>query len=115
MVIVPSRMGHHNKRALLDRLLRLGTASRADLAKSLGLSQPTAGKIANELIELGALEETVEETQNGSGTTHSGPKMGRPGRMLRLIQSKSRFLGIQLGLAETCLSPLPLSVAEEDQ
>src|SRR5215475_7138872 len=111
MVIVPSRMGRHNKRALLDRLLRLGKASRAELAKSLGLSQPTAGKIADELLELGVFEETDEENGNGSEPT----RMGRPGRMLRLTQSKSRFLGIQLGIAETCLSPLPLSVTEEDQ
>jgi len=115
MVIIPSRMGRHNKRALLDRLLRLGTASRAGLAKSLGLSQPTAGKITDELIEMGAIEETGGETQTGSDPASPGPKMGRPGRMLRLIQSKSRFLGIQLGLAETCLSPLPLSVPEEDR
>jgi len=111
MVIIPSKMGRHNKRALLDRLLRLGTASRAELAKSLGLSQPTAGKIADELLELGVFEETDEEGGNGSEQT----RMGRPGRMLRLTQSKSRFLGIQLGIAETCLSPLALSVTEEDQ
>jgi predicted NBD/HSP70 family sugar kinase len=111
MVIVPSKMGRHNKRALLDRLLRLGTASRAELAKSLGLSQPTAGKIADELLELGVFEETDFETPNPTEQT----RMGRPGRMLRLTQSKSRFLGIQLGIAETCLSPLPLSVTEEDQ
>jgi len=111
MVIIPSKMGRHNKRALLDRLLRLGTASRAELAKSLGLSQPTAGKIADELLELGVFEETDEEAGNGSEHT----RMGRPGRMLRLTQSKSRFLGIQLGIGETCLTPLPLSVTEEDQ
>jgi predicted NBD/HSP70 family sugar kinase len=111
MVIVPSKMGRHNKRALLDRLLRLGTASRAELAKSLGLSQPTTGKIADELLELGVFEETDEET--GNDVEHG--RMGRPGRMLRLTQSKSRFLGIQLGIAETWLSPLPLSVTEEDE
>jgi len=111
MVIVPSRMGRHNKRALLDRLLRLGTASRADLAKSLGLSQPTAGKIADELLELGVFEETDEE--NGNGNEHT--RMGRPGRMLRLTQSKSRFLGIQLGIGQTWISPLPLSVTAEDE
>ena len=111
MVIIPSKMGRHNKRALLDRLLRLGTASRAELAKSLGLSQPTAGKIADELLELGVFEEMDEESGNGSEQT----RMGRPGRMLRLTQSKSRFLGIQLGIGETWLSPLPLSVTEEDQ
>jgi predicted NBD/HSP70 family sugar kinase len=110
MVIVPSKMGRHNKRALLDRLLRLGTASRADLAKSLGLSQPTTGKIADELLELGVFEET--DADNGNAGEHT--RMGRPGRMLRLTQSKSRFLGIQLGIAETWLSPLPLSVREED-
>lgn len=110
MVIIPSKMGRHNKRALLDRLLRLGTASRAELAKSLGLSQPTTGKIADELIELGVFEETDEENANGTEYT----RMGRPGRMLRLTQSKSRFLGIQLGIGETCLSPLPLTVTEED-
>src|SRR3954463_2583682 len=98
MVIIPSKMGRHNKRALLDRLLRLGIASRAELAKSLGLSQPTAGKIADELLELGVFEETDAETQNGAEQANSGPRMGRPGRMLRLTQSKSRFLGIQLGL-----------------
>src|SRR5690348_907591 len=113
MVIIPAKMGRHNKRALLDRLLRLGTASRAELAKSLGLSQPTAGKIADELLELGVFEETDDDAQNGSDS--SGPRMGRPGRMLRLTQSKARFLGIQLGIAETWLSPLPLSVTEEDQ
>jgi N-acetylglucosamine repressor len=115
MVIIPSKMGRHNKRALLDRLLRLGTASRADLAKSLGLSQPTAGKIADELLKLGVFEETEELVQNGLAHTGKGPRMGRPGRMLRLTQSKSRFLGIKLGLAETHLSPLPLSVTDEDQ
>src|SRR6185437_4746120 len=111
MVIVPSRMGRHNKRALLARLLRLGTASRAELAKSLGLSQPTTGKIADELLELGVFEETEDESENGSAYT----RMGRPGRMLRLTQSKSRFLGIQLGIAETRLAPLPLSVTEENR
>jgi predicted NBD/HSP70 family sugar kinase len=115
MVIIPSKMGRHNKRALLDRLLRLGTASRADLAKSLGLSQPTAGKIADELLELGVFEETDELVPNGSLHAGKGPRMGRPGRMLRLTQSKSRFLGIKLGLTETYLSPLPLSVTDEDQ
>jgi predicted NBD/HSP70 family sugar kinase len=115
MVIIPSKMGRHNKRALLDRLLRLGTASRAELAKSLGLSQPTAGKIADELLELGVFEEIDEELHNGSNRHDSGPRMGRPGRMLRLTQSKSRFLGIQLGLTETFVSPLPLSVTEEDE
>jgi predicted NBD/HSP70 family sugar kinase len=33
--------------------------------------------------------------------------------MLRLTQSKARFLAIQLGLTKTSLAPLPLSISEE--
>ena len=115
MVIIPSRMGRHNKRALLDRLLHMGTASRAELAKSLGLSQPTTGKIADELLELGVFEETDPVTPDLSPRASANRRLGRPGRMLRLTQSKSRFLGMQLGIAKTSLSPLPLSISDEGQ
>jgi N-acetylglucosamine repressor len=114
MVIIPSHMGRHNKRALLDRLHRLGTASRADLAKSLGLSQPTAGKIADELLELGVFEETDASVPNEPDRSGSNRRLGRPARMLRLAQSKAQFLGIQLGVAKTTLTPLPLSVSDEN-
>src|SRR5437879_3846338 len=103
MVIVPSQMGRHNKRALVDRLHRLGTASRADLAKSLGLSQPTAGKIADELLELGVFEE-ADECADESPEEGSVRRLGRPARMLRLTQSKPRFLGLQLGVQKTSLT-----------
>src|SRR5579864_4287570 len=110
MVIIPSKMGRHNKRALLDRLLRLGTASRADLAKSLGLSQPTTGKIADELLELGVFEETEEDASEAPPAPGPNRRMGRPARMLRLTQSRALFLGLHLGLEKTSLAPLPLSV-----
>jgi predicted NBD/HSP70 family sugar kinase len=113
MVIVPSQMGRHNKRALLDRMLRLGTASRADLAKSLGLSQPTAGKIADELLDLGIFEETEEQAPQSSNGPSASRRLGRPARMLRLTQSKARFMGIQLGLQKTSLAPLALSIHDE--
>jgi len=60
MGLIPSKMGRINKRALLARLQRIGQATRADLAKSLGLSQPTAGRIANKVLHLGVLEEVDE-------------------------------------------------------
>lgn len=113
MVIIPAKMGRHNKRALLDCMHRLGTASRAELAKSLGLSQPTAGKIADELIELGVFEET-EETAPDSSNAIPNRRLGRPARMLRLNQSKARFLGFQLGLEKTTAAPLPLSLHDDE-
>jgi predicted NBD/HSP70 family sugar kinase len=105
-------MGWINKRTLLWRLQRMGTASRAELAQSLGMSYPTAGKIADELLQFGVLEEVLDP---GARTAGVGARMGRPGRMLRLDHSRMRFVGIQLGVSKTSLSPLPLGVDGEDR
>jgi DNA-binding Lrp family transcriptional regulator len=48
-------MGRINARTLLNRLQKLGTSCRADLARVLGISQPTAGRIVDELLEAGVL------------------------------------------------------------
>jgi predicted NBD/HSP70 family sugar kinase len=100
MIVVPSRMGRLNKRALLGHLRRMGTASRAELAKSLGLSQPTAGKIVDELLAMGVFEEVASEPDS-NGSPLSRSKAGRPARMLRLSRSKAHFLAIQLGIQKT--------------
>ena len=89
MILHPARMGQHNKRALVRQLQKLGMASRADLAKSLGMSQPTAGKIVDELLAVKILEE-VEIAGNGD---HGSARLGRPGRQLQLNRSRSGFLG----------------------
>ncbi len=118
MVVVPSQMGQLNKRALVARLQRLGAASRADLAKSLGLSQPTTGKIADDLLRLGVIEElAVEDEEKGSPplAVDAGPKLGRPGRTLRLNRGVPRFIGIQLGVKATALAALPVGVDQEDR
>jgi len=119
MVLIPAKMGRINKRALLGCLQRVGEASRADLAKSLGLSQPTAGKIADDLLRLGVLEEIDEEAvatrRNGRRALDDRAKVGRPGRILRLNRSRPRFLAIQLGVSETNLAALPVGAASDDR
>src|SRR4030042_28149 len=100
-------MGRSNKRALVGRLQRVGQASRADLAKSLGLSQPTAGKISDELLRLGVLEEVDEVAAAAlvrSRSVDGRGKVGRPGRILRLHRTQPRFLAIQLGVTDTNLA-----------
>lgn len=117
MGLIPANIGLINKRALLGRMQHVGHASRADLAKSLGLSQPTAGKIADELLRLGVLEE-VDEVATASLLRTPAPngcaKVGRPGRILRLNRTQPRFLAIQLGVSETNLAVLPVGVEPED-
>jgi predicted NBD/HSP70 family sugar kinase len=111
MIYIPSRMGQLNRRALLRRLQKLGIASRAELAKSLGMSQPTAGKIVDELIAADVLEEVDVAETNGN---EAGLR-GRPGRKLRLNHSKSRLLAIQLGLQATTVTPLALGIPDAEE
>ena len=111
MIYVPSRMGQLNRRALLRQLQKLGVASRADLAKSLGMSQPTAGKIVDELLAAEVLEE-IEVTGASGGETVS---RGRPGRQLRLNHSRAQLLAIQLGLQETTVARLALGIPDVDE
>ncbi len=114
MIYVPSRMGQLNRRALLRQLQKLGVASRADLAKSLGMSQPTAGKIVDELIATDVIEEVADAGErNGNGD--SSGQLGRPGRLLRLNQSRAKFLGIQVGVKTTTLAGLTFAIADKDR
>jgi len=120
MIYIPSRMGQLNRRALLRQLQRLGIASRADLAKSLGLSQPTAGKIVDELLAADVLEEvdlaeTSDRVPRANGRDKDVVLRGRPGRRLRLNQSETQLLAIQLGLNETTVAGLSLGVPAADE
>jgi predicted NBD/HSP70 family sugar kinase len=112
MIFSPSRMGRLNKRALIRQLQKVGVSSRAGLAKSLGMSQPTAGKIVDELLELKILEEVgLTSEVNEAGMVQPG----RPRRQIQLNRSRSSFLGIQMGVAETCVAELPLGVTDVDE
>jgi len=117
MIYIPSRMGQLNRRALLRQLQKLGMASRADLAKALGMSQPTAGKIVDELLEMDVLEEVAEPSAENGERAADGDvasPLGRPGRQLRLNQSRAKFLAIHLGVNTTKLAGLTLGVADQD-
>jgi predicted NBD/HSP70 family sugar kinase len=105
-------MGRLNKRALIRQMQKAGVASRAGLARSLGMSQPTAGKIVDELLALKVLEEVEVSGENGGG---AATRLGRPGRQLQLNRSQPSFLGIQLGISDTHLAELALGATETDE
>jgi predicted NBD/HSP70 family sugar kinase len=112
---LPASLRRTNQRTVISLLLRLGSASRADLAKAAGLSQPTAGKITTELLELGIIEEAGSTVTEGRTRPKTGsPRLGRPGQLLRLESHHPRFLAIELGVSETSISALPVSVRLED-
>ena len=112
---LPASLRRTNQRTVISLLLRLGNASRADLAKAAGISQPTAGKITTELLRLGILEEAGSAAESASNGNGGSSRLGRPGQLLRLDARHLRFLAIELGVAETCISALPVAVQLEDQ
>ena len=98
---------------MVSALLKLRAATRADLAKATGLSQPTACSIADELLEARLLEE-VADADAGNGPPVER-RMGRPGQLLRLDRSAARFVAIQLGAEHTRLSLVPVAAQDKDE
>lgn len=92
-----------NQQAVLEALLRSGPASRATLAKGLGLSAPTIGKVAAELLDL----EMIEEVDEAEVTVDMEVMPGRPGRLLRVNQRVPRIAVVQIGVRHTRLAALP--------
>ena len=98
-----------NQVRLVEQLLKRGIATRAELAKAGGMSQPTAGKIIDELSSAGV----VEELTGGNEVTRGRPSVGRPGKQLRLAQSPARLVIIELGVERTRMSAVPAALPDD--
>jgi N-acetylglucosamine repressor len=112
---LPASLRRTNQRTVLSLLLRLGSATRADLAKAAGLSQPTAGKIIGELMELGMIQLAGAPGQGTSGRRARESRLGRPGQLVALDDARPRFLGVELGVEETHFALLPVGVKLRDE
>ena len=97
-----------NQATLLEQLLGRKAASRAELAKATGMSKPTVGKIIDDLVRAGV----VEEMSIGDG---GRPGLGRPGKQLRLATTRNRFVVMELGVEWTRISALPPSPPEQER
>jgi hypothetical protein len=106
-----------NQRKVIKVMMRLGSASRAQLAKATGMSQATVGRIVDDLLENAVLAEAAA-TKAGSGTGSSreaeGSQIGRPSTRLELDRQRRRFLAVQLGVHQTRLAALPLAVSDAE-
>ncbi len=105
----PSQLRRINQRKILSALLKRGEASRAELAGLTGLSRPTAGHIADELLGSGLLEEA-----GAPDAARPAPRMGRPGQLLRLDRGRPRILAIEIGVRRTRLALLPAGLSGPD-
>ena len=85
MPAVPASLRLANQATILEQLLERKAASRAELAKATGMSKPTAGKIIDDLVRAGVVEE-IKLVDGGR------PSVGRPGKQLRLATGRPRFV-----------------------
>ena len=75
-----------NRSAILAFLGAQGPASRADLARFLGVSPALVTQLTRELIADGLLRELENSPSQG----------GRPARMLGVVSSAGRAIGVKL-------------------
>ncbi|MBL9148598.1 MAG: ROK family protein [Phycisphaerae bacterium] len=99
----PSHLRIANVRRTFRLLLARGPVSRAEVARASGLSGVTAGKVADEMIEAGLLEEI-------DAPPSSVPAMGRPPRLLSLSRTL-RLPIVELGVRECVVRSITLADA----
>jgi predicted NBD/HSP70 family sugar kinase len=102
----PSTLRRLNRRSVIQYLLDVPAVSRAELAKAIGTSPVTAGKIVDELTA-----EHVLETVDNAPETKS---VGRPGQLFRLDATRPRFLAVQLGVTHTRAGLTTLGFRQQD-
>jgi predicted NBD/HSP70 family sugar kinase len=91
---------HYNQRLILQRLRRLGEASRADLARDLALTNTAVGAIIKQLQQ-GGLVRAV-------GKRHEGQR-GQPATMLALDPRGAYAIGVRLDRARIELALVDLA------
>jgi predicted NBD/HSP70 family sugar kinase len=103
-----------NERLVVAQLARGTALSRAELAERTGLSAPTVGKVADELIASGLLQEESQPPRtpaNNGKNKNPGhaSALGRPARPLRLERLTPRFIALQVGVRHTRVAALPVA------
>ena len=102
----PSQLRIANVRRAFRTLLAKGPCSRAELARTIGLSAVTAGKVVDGMLADGLVLE-VEERAAAVGEPAA---MGRPPRMVGLSPAV-RMLAVEIGAVESSVRALSLADA----
>ncbi len=88
---MPQSVRHINEIRVLQSLFEQDGASRADLARHLGLTRSTIGNIVTNLIATGAVSEQAEQEPNDDS------RVGRPRQGLELNRNHAFFIGADIG------------------
>lgn len=88
---MPQSVRHINEIRVLQSLFKQDGASRADLARHLGLTRSTIGNIVTNLIASGAIREQSDQDLNDNA------RVGRPRQGLELNRNHAFFIGADIG------------------
>jgi len=91
----PALLRRLNAAAVLHAIRAEGPVSRAELARSTGLSKPTVNGAVELLLEQGYLTEAADGGGDGDGDRPRRP--GRRPRLLRFASARAHVLGIDIG------------------
>lgn len=83
----------HHRSMLLQQLFGHGPASRADLARSSGLTRVTVSELVGELLAEGLVEELGTPTKPSTGS-----RVGKPPTMVGLVPNAKHILAIDLSV-----------------
>src|SRR5437870_3526955 len=107
-----SNLRRMNQRRIVEVMARLGKASRVELARASGISQPTVTRIVDDLLSQNIL---MQATENTVIDQVANAVLGRPSTPLQLHTRRPRFVALQVGVRKTRLSVLPIAIPGEDR
>lgn len=82
-----------NERSILTLLRTHGDASRAGVARALGLTPATISRLTSDMLKRGLLREVAQMPEQTSGR-----EPGRPGVALSVNPTGGYFLGVEIGV-----------------
>ena len=85
--LTSAQLRHYHQRLVLQRLRRLGEASKADLARAADLTNTAIGQIVADLRDLGLVSEVGKRNEG---------RRGQPATILRLEPSGAYGIGVRL-------------------
>ncbi|MDQ0474759.1 ROK family transcriptional regulator [Labrys wisconsinensis] len=86
----PQAIRQLNETRALAALFRAGGMSRAELARSLGLTRSTTGSLVQSLLDAGLVRERPEE--------EAAARVGRPGILVEIDGDGAFFIGADIGV-----------------
>src|SRR5438093_2344309 len=96
-----SHLRRMNQRRIVEMMARLGKASRVELARASGISQPTVTRIVDDLLSQNIL---MQASEQAASDQVANAALGRPSTPLQLDTRRPRFAVLQVGVRKTRLS-----------